>query len=189
MGIRNRVKTLVAVLVILVSGAYAAADSAFVQKKLFYPFFYQGIVYQWGLEYGVDPFLIASVIRTESKFSPQACSPKGAVGLMQIMPETGGWVAEQLDYPGYEREFLVKPEVNIRFGVWYLASLQREFYGNEILVLSAYNGGRGNVKQWMRQFGWSQDFNQIDQIPFRETREYVGKVLRDRERYRSLYGQ
>lgn len=159
------------------------------QKKVVYPFSYQTLVFQYGRENEVDPFLVAAVIRTESKFIPSARSPKGALGLMQMMPETGQWVAGQLNVTGFRPNMLIDPETSIRFGTWYLASLKKEFKGNEVLMLAAYNGGRGNVKQWMRQMGWQEDFRDISQIPFSETREYVTRVLHAKERYRDLYGR
>ncbi|MPN56149.1 Soluble lytic murein transglycosylase [bioreactor metagenome] len=108
---------------------------------------------------------------------------------MQLMPETAQWIASQIEYPDFKLSDLEDPEVNIRFGTWYLQSLKKEFKGNEILMLAAYNGGRGNVKQWMQRYGWGMDFRDIDQIPFRETKEYVGKVLHSKQRYQDLYGR
>jgi soluble lytic murein transglycosylase len=74
-------------------------------------------------------------------------------------------------------------------GSWYLANLTREFRGNAVLVLAAYNGGQGNVKEWMQRYGWTMKFEDASQIPFRETREYVGKVLNSHKRYAELYGR
>ena len=108
---------------------------------------------------------------------------------MQMMPETAKWVAEQTDFEDFTLNYLEDPEVSIRLGTWYLASLKKEFNNNEVLVLAAYNGGRGNVKQWMRQYGWTMSFRDINQIPYQETREYVGKVLRSKQQYRELYSQ
>ncbi len=180
----------VAVLVLLLAAAgFAVYNSEWFQKKYFYPFPYQAKVFQYAVAYEVDPFLVAAVIRTESKFIAVARSPKGAMGLMQMMPETGRWVAEQVGKEDFTPEMLNDPEVSIPFGVWYLASLKKEFKGNEILMLAAYNGGRGNVSQWMRQMGWGAGFREIEKIPFKETREYVGKVLNARSRYRELYGR
>lgn len=176
---------------ILLTGfaAYAGFNSDWFQKKYLYPYPYQGLVYHYALENELDPLLVAGVIRAESKFVPQARSPKGAVGLMQLMPETAEWIAVQTDYPDFTLDKLENPEVNIRFGTWYLASLQKEFKGNEVLMLAAYNGGRGNVKQWMQRYGWPMNFQAIDQIPFKETKEYVGRVLHDKKRYQDLYGR
>ncbi len=159
------------------------------QRKVVYPFPYQALIFQYSRENEVDPYLVAAVIRTESKFISSARSPKGALGLMQMMPETGQWVAGQLNLAGYQPGLLTDPETSVRFGTWYLASLKKEFNGNEVLMLAAYNGGRGNVKQWMRQMSWGEGFRDISQIPFTETREYVTRVLHARERYRDLYGR
>lgn len=159
------------------------------QRKYIYPFPYKELVYEYSLKNEVDPFLVAAVIRTESKFLPRARSPRGAFGLMQMMPETAQWVAKESKEQDFSLERLAEPEVNIRMGTWYLSNLQREFQGNPSLVLAAYNGGRGNVKEWMKRFGWDGNFSDHSQIPFKETREYVGKVLRSQKRYRDLYGQ
>jgi soluble lytic murein transglycosylase len=188
----NLRKRTLAVLVLFVALAAAAAfivyHSDWFQKEYFYPFPYKDKVFRYGLANEVDPFLIAAVIRTESKFVAVARSPKGAMGLMQMMPETARWVAEQVGQEDFREAMLNDPETSIRFGAWYLASLQKEFAGNEILVLAAYNGGRGNVSQWIRQFGWGKSFRDTDRIPYKETREYVKKVLSARDRYRQLYG-
>jgi soluble lytic murein transglycosylase len=146
-------------------------------------------VYEYAVKNEIDPFLVAGVIRTESKFVPLARSPKGALGLMQMMPETARWVAEQQENPDFVMNDLENPEISIRMGTWYLASLKHEFKNNEVLTLAAYNGGRGNVRQWMRQYDWSMSFQETEQIPFGETRDYVGKVLRNKQRYQELYGR
>lgn len=166
---------------------YFGYTSQWFQKKYSYPFPYQSLVYYYAAQNNIDPFLVAAVIRTESKFVNQARSPKGAIGLMQMMPDTARWVAEQMNYPNFSTKDLESPEVNIRLGTWYLASLKKEFNNNEILALAAYNGGRGNVKQWMRQYGWTMSFSDVSQIPFQETREYVVKVLSSKRHYSELY--
>jgi soluble lytic murein transglycosylase len=107
---------------------------------------------------------------------------------MQIMPQTAEWIAEQVKFIGFTPEDLLDPETNIRFGTWYLASLREEFDDNEVLMLAAYNAGRGNVKSWMKAYNWTMDFNDIEQIPYKETREYVAKVLKSKQQYRKLYG-
>jgi soluble lytic murein transglycosylase len=106
-----------------------------------------------------------------------------------MMPKTADWVAEQLRDEQFQLSDLDNPEVGIRFGTWYLASVKKEFANNEILALAAYNGGRGNVRQWMSQYGWQSDFHNIEQIPFEETREYVRRVLASKKRYYELYGR
>lgn len=159
------------------------------QKKYLYPFPYQEIVYRYALEYNVNPYLVVAVIRAESKFDPKARSPKGATGLMQLMPETGEWIAGQIGFSDFTVQSLSKPETNIRFGTWYLSSLHKQFNNNEVLLLAAYNGGRGNVTQWIKQYGWTGEVTDIEEIPFPETKQYVYKVLKNKNKYQELYGK
>lgn len=180
-------KILVFGMLLLIACAYLGYNSDWFQKRVLYPFPHQDLVNRYAAKHELDPYLVAAVIRTESKFVSQARSPKGAVGLMQMMPETAKWVAEQIDYRDFTLQQLEDPETSIRMGTWYLASLKKEFNNNEVLMLAAYNGGRGNVKQWMRQYGWTMSFKDAGQIPFQETREYVGKVLKSKKRYSELY--
>lgn len=188
MWILTWMKVLVgAILILIVS--YGVYTTDWFQKKYVYPFPYQDIVYRYALENEVDPFLVAGVIRAESKFNTRAKSPKGAMGLMQMMPETAKWVAEQMENENFTTDHLETPEVNIGMGTWYLASLRKEFKDNEVLMLAAYNGGRGNVKQWMGQYGWTMSFNDPEKIPFRETKEYVNRVLYSKKRYQELYSR
>jgi soluble lytic murein transglycosylase len=182
-------KLLALTLVLTVAASYFLYNSDWFQRKFLYPFPHRETVYRYALERSLDPHLVAGMIRTESKFIPTARSPKGAVGLMQIMPETGYWVAEQLNTANFTEAMLTDPELSIRFGTWYMASLKKDFRDNEILALAAYNGGQGNVRQWMRQYGWTADFRDVDKIPFPETREYVKRVLRAKDKYRDLYGR
>ncbi|HEY8348052.1 MAG TPA: lytic transglycosylase domain-containing protein [Symbiobacteriaceae bacterium] len=152
-----------------------------------YPLEYENIIFQAAREYGLDPFLVAAVIRTESRFRPGATSPQGARGLMQIMPETGRWAAAQMQIP-YSEELLYDPHYNIRMGCWYLAELHREFGGDTVLALAAYNGGRTNVARWLQMRQWTGEHRTLQQIPFPETRRYVALVLRDHRVYRFIYG-
>lgn len=189
MRILTWMKVLVLHGVILFLLVYGVYHTDWFQKEYLYPFPYQEIIYKYALENELDPFLIVGVMKTESKFIPSARSPKGAIGLMQIMPETAAWIAEKIEYESFTVEALDDPDTNVKFGAWYLASLKKEFGENEILMLAAYNGGRGNVRQWIRQNDWPQSFADISKLPFPETREYVGKVLKNRDKYRSLYGK
>ena len=187
MGILTWPRILAIIFFVGVISAYSLFQSDSFQKQYFYPFSYQEAVYRYSERNQLDPYLVASVIYSESKFINIARSPKGAMGLMQMMPDTAEWVAKQIDYPHFEVSKLNDPEISIRFGTWYLASVKKEFGGNEVLMLAAYNAGRGNVKAWMNQYGWTANFQDIEQIPFKETREYVRQVLRNRQRYQLLY--
>lgn len=151
-----------------------------------YPLPYRSILIHQARANGLDPHLVAAVIRTESFFRTDAVSQQGARGLMQIMPETGEWIAARLNLP-FSPEMLDDPEYNIHLGCWYLAELQREFAGDTVLALAAYNAGRSNVHRWLDERRWTGETRRLEQIPFPETAHYIVKVLRDRERYRLIY--
>ncbi len=166
-----------------------------VQRGIFYPFRYRDTVEFYSAKYRVDKYLAIAVMKNESNFASSAISHSGAVGLMQIMPETADWIASQLDAQSRQDEefaFNVKqlydPETNIRYGIWYLSTLEEEFDGNDVLALAAYNAGRGTVRHWMEKYGWSRSFDDVSAIPYRETREYVRRVLNCRVKYRLFYG-
>ena len=163
-----------------------------VQKKFLYPFPYRTTVESYSSRWKVDKFLTIAVMKVESNFSESAHSQSGAVGLMQIMPETAAWIAYQLgessDEIANDIKNLRDPETNIRYGTWYLAELEDEFNGNDVLALAAYNAGRGNVRDWMEKNNWSENFSDVDKIPYAETRDYVKRVLHCREKYSKLYG-
>lgn len=155
--------------------------------KLFYPFPHRELVLEYSSEYGVDPFLVLALMRTESRFYARANSPAGAKGLMQIMPETGSWIAKQLQMPDFTEDKLYQPQYNIPMGIWYLVYLDSVFSGDLIKVLAAYNAGEHNVKKWLKEGTWSGRQQDLEQIPYAETREYIDKVLFDYHIYKRLY--
>lgn len=155
--------------------------------RLFFPLHYQPTLEHYGTEYGVDPLLLAAVIRAESKYHPRARSQAGALGLMQIVPETGAWVAEQIGLKTFRPEELLNPETNIRIGAWYLAHLLEQFNGDLVLALAAYNSGRGNVLDWISKQKARGRVLTVEDIPFPETKVYVQKVLRNYYWYRKIY--
>ena len=167
--------------------SYLVFQSDWFQRKFFYPLPYRDLVTGYAARQHLDPMLVAGVILSESGFRLEAKSHKGATGLMQLMPETAEWIAEQLGDADFTLGDLNDPEKNIRFGTWYLSSLELEFAGNEVLMLAAYNAGRGNVRAWMEKYGWDMAFSDIAQIPYQETRRYVERVLKSKEAYRRLY--
>ena len=173
--------------VLLAFFVYFVSQIEPVKKKYIYPYQHQELVTMYAEANGVSPALVASVIKHESKFAHQAHSPRGAVGLMQLMPETAEWIAGQLGEEDFSLEKLREPEMNIRYGTWYLALLEREFDGNQVLTLAAYNAGRGTVHEWMEERGWASNFSDISAIPYPETRFYVGRVLKDKKQYETLY--
>ncbi len=169
-------------------GTYLLLQSDMVQKRFLYPFLYREAVEAYADRYGVEINFAAAVIQAESKFERDVRSHRGAVGLMQLMPDTAEWIAELLEDRKYTLERLEEPECNIRYGIWYLSYLQKEFGGNKVLALAAYNAGYGNVESWMEEYHWDMDFQDIDAIPYSETRHYVRRVLEFWEKYRELYG-
>ena len=159
------------------------------QRAWLYPYPHRELVESYAAKYQVDSALAAAVIWTESKFKCEAHSHRGAVGLMQLMPDTALWIAEQVGDESYGEsvDALHEPERNIGFGIWYLHSLEQEFHGNDCLALAAYNAGRGNVHEWMKRYDWGYDFADAAAIPYTETREYVQRVLETKQHYESLY--
>lgn len=181
-----KLKIIIAVTVLFVIiGAISRLHSV---QKILYPFPYRDKVESHAARYSVDRFLAISVMKVESNFVEGAMSKSGAVGLMQIMPDTADWIATQLDEKPPSIKQLHNSDTNIKYGIWYLAELEYEFFGNDVLALAAYNAGRGNVQHWMETKGWRKNFSDVDQIPFNETKNYVKKVLACREKYSELYG-
>lgn len=133
-------------------------------------------------EYGLDPYLVAAVAKTESSFDPEAVSPVGAVGLMQLMPATAQWITGLGIWRGADEPVLTDPADNLELGACYLAYLFEKYDGGQRAALAAYNAGPGNVDEWIEEAGGREEFGLAD-IPFKETRDFVRRV----ERYRFLY--
>ena len=162
-------------------------NSPWFLKKTVYPIPYQDQIFYYTGIWGIDPYLATAVMRVESHFDEKAESSKGARGLMQIMPETGQWAAEQIKLKDYKPTQLYDPERNIQIGCWYLAQLAHEFQGNQLLMITAYNAGPTKVKTWLSTGQWDGRWETIENIPFLETRDYVRKVITDYQVYRRLY--
>ena len=128
--------------------------------------------------YHLDPALLAAVIDQESKFHADATSSTGAIGLMQLQPDTAKGIAVRTGGSRFRVSDLYDPEINIRYGAWYLRHLLDK-YGDERTALAAYNAGQRNVDTWLRE--------QVG-IQFPETRAYVDRVERLERIYRRAYG-
>jgi len=157
--------------------------------RYLYPIAFPAQVFPAARENGVDPLLVLALMRRESRFLPEALSPAGARGLMQLMPRTAAGVAKQLKRPAPSRSDLFRPEINVQLGTWYLASVLRDFSGRTDEALASYNAGRRKVEQWQAAIGLADPDLFVELIGYRETRNYVQKVLNDYFYYQVIYGQ
>jgi len=132
----------------------------------------------------LSPALVAAVIYVESGFDAGVRSDSGAVGLMQVMPQTADEIAAQTDGFRFRRGDLAEPAVNVRYGCYYLRRLVDRYDGSLVCALAAYNAGAAHVDEWLAGRG---DLA-VGSIPFPETREYVRRVLHYRDIYADLYG-
>jgi len=154
--------------------------------QLMYPIKYSNFVDRYAKEYGVDKFLVYAIIKNESAFNQNAKSNKGAKGLMQLMDETAQWSANKLGL-SFNKDDSFDPKTNIQIGTYYLSYLLDVFGGDEKLAIAAYNGGIGNVKSWLSDKRYSEDKKTLSYIPYKETRNYVKKVLDSYNSYKELY--
>jgi soluble lytic murein transglycosylase len=136
----------------------------------------------------LDPALIAAVIYAETKFEPRT-SAKGALGLMQIEPETAEYIARLSGGYRFTTGDLATPKINVAYGSWYLRYLLNHYEGDEMLAVAAYNGGLANVDGWVAKARAEGRRLDVADIPFPETRAYVRRVLRAQREYRSVYAR
>lgn len=155
-------------------------------KKTF-PVQYSQSVLKYSAQYNVDPYIIYSIIRVESKFNPYAKSSKGAIGLMQITPQTGEYIANLLNISNFDESLLFNPDLNIQFGSFYFSKLFNDFNADIDCALAAYNGGSGNVAKWILTNDEGKKYLDVDKIPFNETRNYVSRVKKIYNIYKFLY--
>jgi len=155
--------------------------------KLLYPLEHKEAIMKYGQLHKIDPPLLAALIKTESNFKTNAESRKGAKGLMQITPSTGGWIADTTGMKDFNESMLFDPEINIKLGSWYVEHLANYYKGSFELVFAAYNGGRGNVDKWLRDSSLSSNGITLDAIPFSETENFVKKVKKNYSIYKRIY--
>lgn len=180
-------KTVLAIAAVAGCVFYYMHGQAWIERTYAYPFTHREVVVEAAEENHISPALVAGVILAESKFNERAQSAPGAIGLMQLMPDTADWIVKSMKDPNVTDADLKEPATNIQIGSWYLAYLLKQYNGNEILALAAYNAGRGHVEEWMHQNDWDDSFSDVDKIPFPETREYVKAVLANEAQYKELY--
>ena len=173
--------------IIIIAIAFVIINSTNIQKiiqRKLYPKRYSYEVEKYAREYNVDVNLIYAVIKAESNFDKNAMSRKNAKGLMQLMYDTAEDVAKQIGLEINEDKIL-EPEVNIYLGTKYLSVLLSK-YGNIGVALAAYNAGSGNVDNWISEGIIQADGSDLENIPFKETNNYVRKILRDYKIYSDL---
>ena len=176
-------------LAVLAAAAVGAYFSYLFFMRQAYPLKYRDIIETQAEQYHIDPAFLYGMIRTESNFNPNAESSAGAVGLMQIMPATFDWLqTHKGTEPKLDASALYDPQINVEYGVYFL-SILREEYGDEAVMLSAYNAGMGSVDQWLSEEEHSADGETLYDIPYGETEQYVKNVLESQEMYRRLYGE
>ncbi|MEW6444167.1 MAG: transglycosylase SLT domain-containing protein [bacterium] len=152
-----------------------------------FPVAYWDVVLGRARENGLDPFLVLGLIHQESRFAADAASPAGAIGLMQIMPATGGRVAREIGLKDFSQARLCDPGVNVNIGTAYLSGLVRRYQGAWPKILAAYNAGPDAVKKWIDSMPSAAPDEFIEGITYSETRIYVKKVFFNWSLYSRLY--
>ncbi len=185
---RRRVGRSLAFAAVVVLGALVLRPlfTSAVHKLTELPLTHAATIRQQAREKDLDPSLIAGVIYAESKFN-DSTSSAGALGMMQLLPSTADFIAQRTGGTRFTTADLATPDINIRYGSWYLRYLLNRYGGDEVLALAAYNGGMGNVDRWVAEAGAQGHRLQVSDIPFPETRAYVQRVLDARQRYRRVY--
>lgn len=182
-------KSIVVIFLLLIAAGFATAwvfiEDLILEKN--HPLEYSETVEKYAKEYAVPKEIVYAVIHTESSFESDAVSSKGAIGLMQIIPETFDWLRFKMgesDTP-VSSDLLYNPETNIKYGTYYLSLLYTEF-GVWDTAYAAYNAGRGKVNEWLSKPGNNNNGKLVD-IPYKETSEYVVKVSKAAANYKELY--
>lgn len=186
----KKIKILIKILIIIVLICFLLFRVVKVQDIILeniYPKKYEEYVQKYSEENGIDPLLTFAIIKAESNFNPEVKSSSNACGLMQLMESTANEMATKLNMNNFNTQDLYNPEISIKLGTYYFSNLLKEYNGNTLLALTAYNAGKGNVKRWIEQGKINEDGTDIENIPFKETSNYVRKILRDYKIYQELY--
>jgi soluble lytic murein transglycosylase len=155
-------------------------------NELGLPLQYQDVIRAQAAAKHLDPALIAAVIYAETKFDARTSSA-GAVGLMQILPQTAEFLARRSGGTSFRLSDLDLPQINIAYGSYYLRYLLDRYHGSKVLALAAYNGGESNVDMWVARARTRGRSLRISDIPFPETQAYVERVLQAQRDYRRIY--
>ena len=181
--ILKKIKTVIVVFLIL---AAFVQGTKYVLYNVLFPQKYSQYVEKYSKYYCLNNNFVYAVIKAESNFNSNACSGKNAKGLMQITDITGEWAAEMLGKSDFNADMLYEPETNIEIGCWYLDRLIKQ-YRDVDTAIAAYNAGSGNVSDWISQNPDGSDELDKENIPFKETKNYVEKVNQYLKIYNFLY--
>ncbi len=149
-----------------------------------YPFPYTQLITRWAQERQLNPLLVTGLVRQESRFQPKIESVVGAVGLMQVMPETAEWIGERTGKTSYT---LTVPEDNVEFGTWFLDFTHEQFDDNSLFAVASYNAGPGAVDGWIQEGGFANADEFVEKIPYPETKGYIDSVFGGYWNYLRLY--
>lgn len=188
---RQRRRTLLAIfasalIVLIALGAWALFGRGRMDLSR-YPMTYAPEIRAAAAEFSLDPAYVASVVLAESSFDAEAVSSAGAIGLMQIMPATGEWIAGKLEDEPFDVQRLYQPEVNLRYGCWYLRFLLDRYDGDMYTASTAYHQGQGRVDQWLEDTQYSQDGRTLTAISSAVTDTYVNRIMESYANYQELY--
>ena len=170
-------------IVILAVAVMTTIALTFFMYSCAYPLKYKDYILEASKQYNVEPYLVASIINSESSFDKCVVSQKGAVGLMQIMPSTASMVAKQLKLSEYD---LFDEQTNIKIGTYYLSTLL-SYFGDLSVAICAYNAGPTRVKSWLENEEFSGDGKTLDSIPYAETQRYLANVLKNIKFYQNRF--
>lgn len=163
------------------------ADPPDALMRLVYPVLWERLIAENSVRYDLDPLLLLALVRQESLFSPWARSSAGALGLAQVMPPTGLWIAERLQMEGYNHDLLLRPHISLHFGAWFLDLLLGLYDRDWIATLVAYNAGPGNLRNWTNGQPIADHDLFYETLPFQEPRDYVTAIYENLRNYERLY--
>lgn len=175
------------ILLVIIFGLFKIVRVQDIILKNIYPITYQDYVEKYSKQKDVDKYMIYAIIKAESNFKPEVKSKSNAIGLMQLLEDTAVEMSNSIDNQIVSEKELYEPETNIKIGTSYYAYLLKHYKGNNILALAAYNAGMGNVDTWIKTDVIKVDGSDIENIPYKETNNYVRKILRDYQIYIRLY--
>ena len=187
MNRRKAIIISIAVVLFVILSVIAALLAIHASRVAAYPLKYNDEVIAAAKKYDLSVSLVMGVIRTESSFVPTAVSIDGAVGLMQLMPDTADWIAGKLDMDSFKVSMLNNPATNIELGCWYLRYLMDTFNGDLKAVLAGYNAGQNRVRTWLNNPAYVDSQGKLAEIPVKDAKDYVEKVLYAQKVYQELY--